>query len=402
MSLLIFYLVLAIGVSFLCSILEAVLLSVTPAHIAVLNERQASAGRHLRRLKRDIDRPLSAILSLNTIAHTFGAAGVGAQAQITFGNKWVTLTSALVTLAILIFSEIIPKTLGATHWKRLSAFTAYTCIGLIWVMWPFVVLSKLITRVLAQRGHGPSVSREEFHALAQAGSREGVFEEEESNIFLNLIRFGAIRVQDIMTPRVVVKKFQQDTPVQRIMEEADSLVFSRYPIYGDNDEDIVGYVLKADIMLELARGRRETRLVELRREVMFVPEFISLRVLFSQLLAGQEHFAVVVDEYGGFSGVVTMEDVLETLLGSEIVDESDTIEDLRKAARDKWTRRAKRLGLELPEPAEGAEEAGAAGSPEPEPDRDPDAPAAPGTTCDTAPEPDDPNDTRGGRNENTA
>lgn len=354
MSLLIFYLFLAIGVSFLCSILEAVLLSITPAHIAVLNERQARAGQHLRRLKRDIDRPLSAILSLNTIAHTFGAAGVGAQAQILFGNKWVALTSALVTLAILIFSEIIPKTLGATHWKRLSEFTAYTCIGLIWIMAPLVWMSKLITRLLARGGHAPSISREEFHALAQAGSREGVFEEEESNIFLNLIRFGAIRVQDIMTPRVVVRKFQQDTPVKQIMEHPDSLVFSRYPIFGENDEDITGYVLKADIMLQLARGKRETRLSELKREVLFVPEFISLRVLFSQLLTEQEHFAVVVDEYGGLSGVVTMEDVLETLLGSEIVDESDTIEDLRKAARDKWTRRARKLGLELPEPEEDA------------------------------------------------
>jgi len=348
MALLVFYLFLAIGVSFLCSILEATLLSITPAHIAVLNEEGTATGKRLKQLKRDIDRPLSAILSLNTVAHTFGAAGVGAQAQVIFGQTWVTLTSALVTLAILIFSEIIPKTLGATYWKKLTPFTTWGCVVLMWSMWPLVWLSKLITRLLARAKHGPSVSREEFHALAQAGSREGVFEEEESNIFLNLIRFGAIRVEDIMTPRVVLMKFQQDTTLGELMDRSGELVFSRYPIYGESDEDIKGYVLKSDIMLDLARGRRERTLADLRREVLFVPEFISLRKLFSQLLAEQEHFAVVVDEYGGLSGVVTMEDVLETLLGIEIVDESDTIEDLRKAARDKWTQRAKKLGLELP------------------------------------------------------
>ena len=356
MTLLVFYLFLAIGVSFLCSILEAVLLSVTPAHIAVLNEHGAKSGKLLRRLKRDIDRPLSAILSLNTIAHTFGAAGVGAQALVVFGNAWVTLTSALVTLAILVFSEIIPKTLGATYWKQLAGFTAHACRVLIVLMWPLVALSKFITRLLARRGHGPSVSREEFRALAQVGTREGVFEEEESNIFLNLIRFSAIRVQDIMTPRVVVVKFQQETTLGELMERSEELVFSRYPVYGENDEDIRGYVLKGDIMIELARGNPDKRLADLVRDVLFVPEFISLRVLFSQLLAEQEHFAVVVDEYGGLSGVVTMEDVLETLLGIEIVDESDAIEDLRKAARDKWTQRAKKLGLELPDPAEEVEE----------------------------------------------
>ncbi|MFU8877275.1 MAG: hemolysin family protein [Wenzhouxiangellaceae bacterium] len=356
MALLIFYLALAIGVSFLCSILEACLLSITPAHIAVLNERGTRTGKRLKKLKQNVNRPLAAILSLNTIANTFGAAGVGAQAQVVFGSAWVTLTSALLTLAILIFSEIIPKTLGAFYWKQLTTFTTWGCLVLIWLMWPLVAMARFLTRALTHGDDTPSVSREEFHALAQAGSREGVFEEEESNIFLNLIRFGAIRVQDIMTPRVVVKKFRQDTPLSEMMKIADELVFSRYPVYADSDEEITGYVLKADIMLELARGRDSGTLSDLKREVMFVPEFVSLRVLFGQLLAEQEHFAVVVDEYGGMSGVVTMEDVLETLLGIEIVDESDATEDLRKAAREKWIRRARRLGLELPEtaPTEGA------------------------------------------------
>ncbi|MEE4295938.1 MAG: CNNM domain-containing protein, partial [Wenzhouxiangella sp.] len=293
MTLLFFYLFLAIGVSFLCSILEAALLSITPAHIGVLNETGSKTGRRLRELKRDVDRPLAAILSLNTIAHTFGAAGVGAQAQVIFGSAYVTISSALITLAILVFSEIIPKTLGATYWKALTPFTTWGCLVLIWAMWPLVWLSKQITRLLSRGKPSSSVSREEFRALAQIGAREGVFEKDESNIFLNVIRFGAIRVQDIMTPRVVVKKFRGDTSLTEMLEGAESLVFSRYPIYGDNDEDIQGYVLKSDVIMAALKGKKDQTLFDLKREVLFVPEFISLRVLFSQLLAEQEHFAVV-------------------------------------------------------------------------------------------------------------
>jgi len=349
MALLAFYLFLAVGVSFLCSILEAALLSITPAHIAVLNERGSRTGKRLRRLKRDIDQPLSAILSLNTIAHTFGAAGVGAQAQVVFGQAWLSLASAIVTLLILVFSEIIPKTLGATHAKALAGFTAGACIVLIYLTWPLVQLSKQITRWLAHDNSAPTVSREEFRVLAQTGSREGVFEQEESNIFANLIRFSAIRIEDIMTPRVAVVMMRCDHTVGEIMQSSHAMSFSRFPVYGESDEDIRGYVLKTDIMLAQARGEDETRLEELKREVLFVPAFVSLQNLFSQLLARQEHFAVVVDEYGGLAGVVTMEDVLETLLGMEIVDESDTVEDLRHAARERWKKRARRMGIELPE-----------------------------------------------------
>ena len=349
MALLGFYLFLAVGVSFLCSILEAALLSITPAHIAVLNERGSKTGKRLRRLKRDIDQPLSAILSLNTIAHTFGAAGVGAQAQVVFGQAWLSLASAIVTLLILVFSEIIPKTLGASYAKQLAGFTAASCRILIFLTWPLVQLSKGITRWLAPDKDAPTVSREEFRVLAQAGTREGVFEEEESNIFLNLIRFSAIRVADIMTPRVAVSMMRCDQSVSDVMDGPRALSFSRFPLYAESDEDIRGYVLKTDIMLAQAQGRGDTRLESLAREVLFVPEFVSLQALFSQLLAKQEHFAVVVDEYGGLAGVVTMEDVLETLLGMEIVDESDTVEDLRHAAREKWKVRAQKLGMEWPD-----------------------------------------------------
>jgi len=357
MFLLFFYLFLAIGVSFLCSILEAALLSITPAHVAVLREQGTKAGKKLSRLKRDIDRPLAAILSLNTVAHTFGAAGVGAQSLVVFGQAWVAVTSAVVTLLILVFSEIIPKTLGANFARPLAGFTAHACGVLIILTWPLVVMSQFLTRLLSSGDKGPTISREEFRLLAQTGHREGVFDEEESNVFLNLIRFSAIRVQDIMTPRVVVVKFQQDLTLDQVIEKHPGHTFSRLPVYGESDEDIQGYVLKSEIMLELARGNGSKTLAELKRDVLFVPEFISLRKLFSQVLAQQEHFAVVVDEYGGFAGVVTMEDVIETLLGLEIVDESDTTDDLRHAAREQWIRRAKKLGIELPEDSETANRA---------------------------------------------
>lgn len=348
MELLVFYLILAIGVSFLCSILEAVLLSITPSYIAVLEKNEHKSGPILRKLKKDIDQPLSAILSLNTIAHTIGAAGVGAQAQVVFGNTYVTATSIILTLAILIFSEIIPKTLGATYWKKLSGFAARTTKVLIVITYPFVLLSKGITHLLSSEEKQPSMSREEFSAMAELGHEEGVFEKKESNIFKNLIRFNSLRVKDIMTPRIVVVKYPENKKIKEVLQEKEELRVSRIPIFGEDEEDITGYVLKNDLYLNFSEGNGEKTLKDIKREVLILPENISIKTLFERLLESQEHIAVVVDEYGGFSGVVTMEDVVETLLGMEIVDEIDAIDDMQKLARQKWRERAKRLGIPLP------------------------------------------------------
>lgn len=349
MELLILYLFLAIGVSFLCSILEAVLLSITPSYIAMTEQKNKKTGMLLRELKKDIDRPLAAILSLNTIAHTIGAAGVGAQAQIVFGNAYVTITSIILTLLILVVSEIIPKTLGATYWKALSVFTAKTTKFLIILTYPLVLLSKGITRVLSSGVHRPAISREEIGAMAELGHKEGIFEEEESNIFRNLIRFNSLRVKDIMTPRIVVVKFQEEMTLNEVLENIEELRVSRLPVYGENEEDIQGYVLKNDLYLELWKNNGDKKLKDLKRNVLIVPEINSIKQLFERLLESQEHIAVVVDEYGGFSGVVTMEDVVETLLGMEIVDEIDEIDDMQKLARRQWRERAKKLGINLPE-----------------------------------------------------
>jgi len=349
MNLLIIYLFLAIGVSFLCSILEAVLLSVTPSYVMVLEKDGSKTGKHLRSLKDDIDRPLAAILSLNTIAHTVGAAGVGAQAQIVFGSAYVGITSAVLTLLILVLSEIIPKTLGATYWKNLAPFAAVTTKFLIIAIYPFVILAKGITGWLSKDKNQPTLSREEFSAMAEKGAEEGVFEESESNIFMNLIRFKSLKVIDIMTPRVVVLKFSEDQTINEVMKSLNELRFSRIPVYGKSDEDITGYVLKNDLFLHLSENKGDKKLKELKREILIVPENISLQALFERLLEKQEHIAVAVDEYGGLSGVVTMEDVVETLIGMEIVDEIDAIEDMQKLARKNWEERAKRLGIVLPD-----------------------------------------------------
>ncbi len=348
MTLLIFYLILAIGVSFMCSILEAVLLSITPSYVAVMENKNPSSGKMLRKLKQDIDRPLSAILSLNTVAHTVGAAGVGAQAQVVFGNAYVSITSAILTLLILVLSEIIPKTLGATYWKNLAVVSARITKILIFVTYPLVVLSKWITKWLSSEENQPSVSREEIGAMAELGFEEGVFEEGESNIFKNLVRFNSLRVKDIMTPRIVVLKFQQDKTINEVLENKEELRVSRMPVFGENEEDITGYVLKNDLFLNQSEGNGDKLLKEIRREVLIIPETISLKNVLEKLLENQEHIAVVVDEYGGLAGVVTMEDVVETLLGMEIVDEIDAIEDMQKLAREKWRNRAKSLGIVMP------------------------------------------------------
>lgn len=345
MTLLIIYLLLALVVSFLCSLLEAVLLSVSRSYIAIMERKGHPIGHTLRQYKEDIDRPLSAILSLNTIAHTVGAAGVGAQSLAIFGDAYVAATSAILTFLILVLSEIIPKTIGANYWRTLAPFSARVLTVLLFLLYPLVVMSQAITRWLSQDEKSPSFSREEFGALADVGVEEGIFEEEESRIFKNLIRFSSLRVKDIMTPRTVVVGFDQELPVGDVSENVEQLHFSRIPIYGTRRDEVTGYVLKNDLLLMLARGELEKKLKELKRDILIVPEMTPLQDFFERLMRKQEHIAIVVDEYGGFSGVVTMEDLVETLLGMEIIDEVDTIEDMQKMARKKWMERAKRLGI---------------------------------------------------------
>jgi len=325
--------------------LEATLLSVSHSYIAVLERKGIKTGSILRYYKEDIDRPLSAILSLNTIAHTVGAAGVGAQTQIVFGDVYVAVSSAVLTFLILVLSEIIPKTIGATYWRSLAPFAARALQVMMFLLYPFVLMSEAITRVLSEEKQAPSFSREEFGALAERGVEEGIFEKEESRIFKNLIRFSSLRVKDIMTPRTVVVGFHYDVTVGEVSDNIEQLHFSRLPIYGEERDEITGYVLKNDLLLMMARGETDRIMRELQRDILIVPELTPLQDFFERLMKKKEHIAVVVDEYGGFAGVVTMEDLVETLLGMEIIDEVDNIEDMQQMARKKWIERARRLGI---------------------------------------------------------
>ena len=346
MGLLLLYVALAIGVSFLCSIMEAVLLSITPSYVAAL-ERDGSAtlGEQLKSYKEDIDRPLAAILSLNTVAHTVGAAGAGAQAAVVFGDTYVGVISAVLTLMILVFSEIIPKTLGAGYWRSLAPAVVSILRPTIVAMWPFVKLSQGLSYLLANSEEQSSFSREEFTAMAELGEEEGVFEEKESHILRNLFRFNSLRVKDVMTPRTVIFDLPETETIGEVVSKHDTFRFSRIPVYGENRDDVTGYVLKDELLLRAAQEELDVPLSELAREMLVVQPTLPLPDLLERLLDRLEHIALVVDEYGGVAGIVTMEDVVETLLGMEIVDEADSVEDMQALARQQWFRRAKELGM---------------------------------------------------------
>lgn len=345
MFLLLLYVALALVVSFICSILEAVLLSVTPSFAAASREEGHPWGEHLKRMKEEPDRPLSAILTLNTVAHTFGAAGAGAQAQVVFGETWLSVFSAVLTLLILIGTEIIPKTIGALYWRTLAPGATRLLRVLELALYPFVRMSEVITRIISGGRSAPSVSREELVALAEVGRQAGVMDEDESLLFRNLMRFSSVQARDVMTPRTVMYALPADLSASEALGEDASLRFTRVPVYRGRVDDIVGYVIEAEVMQAAVKGDGATTLEDLAHDVLFVPSILTLRPLFTQLIEQREHVAVVVDEYGGVAGLVTLEDVIETLIGIEIVDEHDTVENMQELARQAWQQRAARLGL---------------------------------------------------------
>jgi len=347
MTLLFVYVAVTISVSFLCSILEAVLLSVTPSYVAALEDERPTIGERLAAMKRDIDEPLAAILSLNTIAHTAGAAGVGAQAHVIWGDSSVAIASALLTLAMLLVSEIIPKTLGARYWKRLAPLAERTSRGLVMMLYPLIFLSRGLSRLLSGPSEEPTVSRAELRAMADVARREGVVDEVESRFFRSLLRFRRLQAKDIMTPRSVVVSFDETSTVEQATADVDKLRFSRFPVYSGTSENVTGYVLKHDVLLTVAHDQIDTPLSDLRRRIIVESEETRLPALLDRMLTDKEHIVLLTEELGGVAGLVTLEDVVETLLDLEIVDEIDPIEDMRQLARQKWADRARRLGVSV-------------------------------------------------------
>lgn len=345
--LLIVYVTLALGCSFLCSVAEAVLLSLTPSFIEERRLKHPKRAALLKHLKQDnIDQSLAAILTLNTIAHTVGAIGAGAKASAIFGSAWFGLFSMLLTLAILFLSEIVPKTIGALYWHRLAWPIAIFIQILIRTLYPLVWISERLTRVISRGKELHVFSRDEFVAMTRIGERTGQINDKESRIIRNLFRFERFRVVDIMTPRTVMVAVNADISVGGIFDFVVQQPFSRLPVYKVDSDDISGFVLKTDIMLEKAQGRNNTPIHTLARDLLTVPESVSLSMLLEHLLKERHHIALVVDEYGGTEGLVTLEDLVETLIGIEIMDESDKEQDMRALARRLWEERAKNLGID--------------------------------------------------------
>ncbi len=344
--LLVTYILLALVFSFLCSVAEAVLLSITPSYIAGLKESNPKRASLLRKLKQEnVDQSLAAILTLNTIAHTVGAIGSGSKATAVFGSAWFGVFSAVMTLLILFLSEIIPKTLGAVHWRRLAGLTALFVRGLILCLYPLIWISEKLTQLLSGGAGHHAFNREEFIAMAGIGAESGQIEEHESWILKNLFRLRSLRAKDIMTPRTVIQAFQETQTVDEALEV--NTPFSRLPIFTEDRDDIHGFVLKGDVLLAKSRGEGGTPLLDLKRDILSVPQTAPLSKLLETFLDRRRHLALVVNEYGGTAGLVTLEDLVETLVGQEIVDEMDRVEDMQALARPKWAKRAEALGLDV-------------------------------------------------------
>ena len=356
MGLLILWFLLSIIFSFLCSIWEAVLLSITPSFIRSLKAKGGKLGETLDHFKENIDRPLSAILTLNTIAHTVGAIGVGASAGALFGNNEIDLgpislsyeaiIAGLMTLAILILSEIIPKTIGANNWKSLAPFTVTSIKVLLFVLAPLVWLSEFITSRLKNDKEMSVLSRSDFAAVVNEVEESGAIQQSESKIIRNLIKLHKLTVRDIMTPRTVVLMASEGMTVEEFYNTYQPLRFSRIPIYEAQPDEISGIVLKDEILKTLADDKHDTKLKVLKKPLNIVQDSTSLDDYMESLSVGNNHLSGVMDENGVLVGVVSMEDLFETILGMEIVDESDSVEDLQKLARKKWEERAKRLGID--------------------------------------------------------
>lgn len=346
-TLLVIYLLIALVFSFLCSVFEAVLLSVRRAYIETQKQTRPVNAATWSRLTGDINRPLSAILILNTVAHTVGAAGVGGQAMKIFGSAPLTtgLISAVLTLLILILSEIIPKTLGAVFWKQLAPSTGRALSWLTRVMSPLIWMTNKITSGISHGEKKGAFSRSEFIAMADVGEKEGSIEKAEGRIVKNLFGLRDTLAKHAATPRTVVFALPTTATIADFMAEHAEQPFSRIPVYGDTMDDCDGFVLRVELLQAHAAGETSMPIAKLKRRIYTISENQTLSELFQEMIANRYHIAATLDEFGTFSGIITLEDVIETLLGEEIVDEIDDTVDMQQMARDLWKKRAEKMGL---------------------------------------------------------
>lgn len=339
MVLLLVYLFVAMAISFLCSVLEATLMSTPISFITMREEDGYKLATKFKDYKQESSRPIAAILSLNTIANTIGAAGVGAQATKVFGSQWFGLVSAIMTILILIFSEIIPKTIGTTRWKSLMGFATRAIGVLIFIMYPLVLVVEFLTRLVTPKEDDePAVSREEVSAMANVAEEEGDLEEDENAIIQNLINMDEMTAADAMTPRVVSAIAPESMTLRAFYKNKRFGHHSRIPVYDGNDEYITGYILRVDALQLLAEDKFDVQLRSIKRPIASFQEDTPLDKIWDEMLSKDEQISVIINEYGSFQGILTLEDVIETLLGSEIVDENDTVRDMQQLARDRWSK----------------------------------------------------------------
>lgn len=334
MGLILLYFLGALSLSFLCSVLEAVLLSTPMSYISMRENQGSKTATLMKQYKNNVDRPVGAILSLNTIAHTIGSAGVGAESIKIFGEQYFGLISAILTLLILVLSEIIPKTIGASYWRSLALPSTRIIRVLILITYPLVLLSELITKVFTPRGNQASMSREEVSAMVDVGTTEGIFRESESKLIKSCIALSGVKARQIMTPSIVVESACQDLTVKDFQAK-QSWSFSRIPVYAGDKDYITGYVLKDAVLKLLSEDQFHVKLSDLKRPILTFREEESVFQIWEKMLEKREHISVIIDEYGGLRGLVTMEDIIETMTGVEIVDEDDVAVDMQALAKEK-------------------------------------------------------------------
>ena len=340
-SYLLLYLFIALGVSFVCSLLESTLMSTTLSYITLREEEGYKPATLMKKYKTETERPLAAILSLNTIANTVGASGVGMQATLAFGEAWFGVCSAVMTVLILVLSEIIPKTIGTTYWKHLMGLAARMISVLIVLMWPIVKLIELISRFFPEPDEA-SVSREEMIAMANVGEEEGVIEEDENKIIRNLMRLNEVKAYEVMTPRVVAATASEKMTLKAYYDSDAYDHFSRIPVYAESQEFITGYVLRDDALEELTEDHFQKTLGEIKRSLLYFNEDANVGDIFDRMLQEKSQIGAVIDEYGCFQGILTLEDVIETIFGFEIIDEMDVVTDMQQYARERWQQRQKK------------------------------------------------------------
>jgi CBS domain containing-hemolysin-like protein len=328
----------AVFISAACSLIESVLYSVPIRHIELMAQANKSSGKILKRMRHNVARPIAAILSLNTIANTAGAAFAGSAATAVFGYEWLAYFSAFFTFAILIFSEIIPKTAGVVYGRSLVPLVAYPLAGLVRLMTPAIWLSSLGTRLITRAKARESESAKEVRIMAELSLRTGGIKPYQERAIDNILTLQNKRVKDVMTPRTVIFSLSEHLTLAEAIAVSTKWEHSRFPVYDENMEDVVGIVLTKELSFAVSQGRTDMKLTELMRPVHFVAETAKLNTVLMEFLDLRQHLFVVLDEYGGVSGLISLEDILEEILGREIIDESDEVADKRELARQRRRR----------------------------------------------------------------